>query len=326
MRCLEKTLQWIVVCGLAILVGCSEAPPPEEKPAEPLPGIDSLVSAAWLQEHLGDPDLVVLDATVVIESDAAGNFQSVNGRASFEEGHIPGAGFADLMGELSDPDAEFQYTLPSPEAFAAAMGALGVGDDTRVVLYDRMGMPWAARVWWMLRWIGFDNAALLDGGLNAWTEAGGELSTEPVARSPRTLSVNLRPGLIADQAEVRASIDDESIQLIDVLPEIHYRGEWTMYERPGHIPGAVNIPTGRMFDEAGRFRSDEELAPLFGESDSARTIAYCGGGIAASIDAFVLTRLGFSDVAIYDGSLDEWTSNPDNPMEIDLDSFGGVTE
>jgi thiosulfate/3-mercaptopyruvate sulfurtransferase len=326
MRYLDRTLQIVVACGLAMLAGCTEAPSTQEKPAEPQPAMDSLVSAAWLKEHLGDPDLVVLDTTVVIESDASGNFQSINGRASYEEGHIPGAGFADLMGDLSDPDAEYQYTLPSPAAFAAAMGALGVGDDTRVVLYDRMGLPWAARVWWMLRWIGFDNAALLDGGLNAWTAAGGELSTGPVAPTPRTLSVNLRPGLIADQAEVRAAIDDESVRLVDVLPEIHYRGEWTMYEQPGHIPGAINVPTDRMFDETGRFRPDEELATLLGDDRDTRTITYCGGGIAASIDAFVFTRLGFSDVAVYDGSLDEWTSDPENPMEIDLDSFGETGE
>ena len=156
MRLLYRTLAIIIFSAISILYGCSDAPAPEEAPAKPLPRIDSLVSAEWLKEHLGDPDLVVLDATVVIESDAAGNFRSVNGRASYEASHIPGAGFADLMGELSDPDGEFQYTLPPPEQFAAAMGALGVGDDTRVVLYDRMGMPWAARVWWMLRWIGFD--------------------------------------------------------------------------------------------------------------------------------------------------------------------------
>ncbi len=319
-------LHIVAACGLAILIGCTEAPSTTEPPAEPPPAMDSLVSAAWLKEHLGDPDLVVLDATVVIESDAAGKFESINGRASYEEGHIPGAGFADLLGDLSDPDAELQYTLPSPEAFAAAMGALGVGDDTRVVLYDRMGLPWAARVWWMLRWIGFDNAALLDGGLDAWTAAGGELSNEPVPPTPRTLSVNLRPDLIADQAEVSAAIDDEATRLVDVLPEIHYRGEWTMYAKPGHIPGAINIPTGKMFDENGRFRPDEELATLLDNDRDTRTITYCGGGIAASIDAFVFARLGFTDVAVYDGSLQEWTSDPDNPMEIDVGSSDDAGE
>ena len=99
-----------------------------------------------------------------------------------------------------------------------------------------------------------------------------------------------------------------------------------MYERPGHIPGAINVPTARIFDDSGRFRSDDEIASLLGGEKDKRTITYCGGGIAASVDAFVLTRLGFTDVAVYDGSLDEWTSNPDNPMVIDLDSFGETQE
>lgn len=326
MRPLDRTLTLIVFSGIFILTGCTEAPPAEEKAAKPQPAMDSLVSAEWLLEHLDEPDLVVIDATVIVESDAAGNFRSVNGRDSYEAAHIPGAGFADLMGELSDKGAELQYTLPAPEEFAAAMGALGVGDDTRVVLYDTMGLPWAARVWWMLRWIGFDQAALLDGGLNAWTAAGGELSSEPVTRPSKTLSVNLRPALFANEEEVRASIENDAIDLIDALPPIHYRGEWTMYDRPGHIPGAVNVPTTTLFDDSGRFLPNDELASAVGENRGVRTITYCGGGIAASIDAFVLARLGFDDVAVYDGSLAEWTANPDNPMDIDLEGFGGVTE
>lgn len=326
MRPLDRTLTLIVFSGISVLAGCTEAPPAEEKAAESQPAMDSLVSADWLLVHLDDPDLVVIDATVIVESDSAGNFQSLNGRDSYEAGHIPGAIFADLMGELSDQEAELQFTLPAPEKFAASMGALGVGDDTRVVLYDRMGLPWAARVWWMLRWIGFDRAALLDGGLNAWTAAGGELSNETVTRTAKTLSVNLRPALFANEEEVRASIDSDAIDLIDVLPPIHYRGEWTMYDRPGHIPGAINVPTTTLFDDSGRFLPDDQLASAVGENRGARTITYCGGGIAASVDAFVLARLGFDDVAVYDGSLAEWTANPDNPMDIDLEGFGGVTE
>jgi thiosulfate/3-mercaptopyruvate sulfurtransferase len=320
MTVVNQLLKLVFVVALVAQAGCS-GPPESESTAAALPEIDSLVSAQWLKEHLGDPDLVVLDATVIVESDAAGNFQSVNGRASYEAGHIPTAGFADLLGGLSSAESPLQFGMPSPEEFAAVMGALGVGDDSRVVLYDDMGSSWAARVWWMLRWIGFDRAALLDGGLNAWKAAGGELSTEPVPRTARTLSVNLRPELIADQEEVRASIDSDAIYLVDALPEVHYRGEWTMYEQPGHIPGAVNVPVTSLFDETGQFRTDEDLSGLVAGDREARTITYCGGGIAAAADAFVLTRLGFTDVAIYAASLEEWTANPDNPMEIDLENI-----
>jgi len=320
MTVVDQFMKLALVAVLAVQAGCAD-PSESENTSAALPEMDTLVSAQWLKEHLGDPDLVVLDATVIVESDAAGNIRSVNGRANYEAGHIPTAGFADLLGELSNAEGPLQFGMPSPQEFAAVMGALGVGDDSRVVIYDDMGSSWAARVWWMLRWIGFDRVALLDGGLNAWTAAGGELSTEPVLRTARTLTVNLRPELIADQEEVRASIDDDAVNLVDALPEIHYRGEWTMYDQPGHIPGAINVPVTSLFDETGQFRTDEELSGLIAGDREARTITYCGGGIAAAADAFVLTRLGFTDVAIYAASLEEWTAKPDNPMEVNLEDI-----
>ena len=322
MKLLDQSLKLTVIAGLLILGACSDSTSPDPTGESPVPMPDTLVSADWLKNHLDDPDLVVLDATVIVERDASGNLRAINGRANYESGHIPTAGFADLMGDLSDPDSGLQFGMPSPEQFAAAMGKLGVGDDSRVVLYDTMGSSWAARVWWMLRWIGFDRAALLDGGLTAWSAAGGSLSTESVERPPRILTVNLRPELIADQEEVHASIDNDAVRLVDAMPAIHYRGEWTMYDQSGHIPGASNVPVSSLFDEAGRFRPVHELAALFGADEDKRTITYCGGGIAASADAFALTRLGFKDVAIYAASLEEWTANPENPMEIDLEDFG----
>ena len=281
--------------------------------------MDSLVSAAWLLEHLDDPDLIVIDATVLIEQDGSGNLLSVNGRESYEASHIPGAVFADLLGDISDMDSDLEFAMPSPEQFAAAMGALGVGDDSRVVIYDSFNMVWATRVWWMLRWIGFDQAALLDGGLRAWTAEGGTLSTGAESLPAKTLTVTLRPELIADQDEVRAAIGNDSVHLIDAMSEQHYRGEWAMYARPGHISGASNVPTTALFDESGKFRSHEELNALFESDRSARAITYCGGGIAASADAFVMHRLGFTDVAIYAASLQEWAANPDNPMDVVLE-------
>ena len=304
---------------LAVLSACKSADDPADVASDVDTTIDSLVSATWLREHLDDPDLVIIDATVLIEPDGSGNLLSVNGRESYEAGHIPNAVFADLLGDLSDADNPLEFSVPSPEQFAAAMGALGVGDDSRVVLYDRMNTVWASRVWWMLRWIGFDNAALLDGGLDAWTAEGGSVSTEAVSPSAKTLTIRLRPELIADQDEVRASIGDESVSLIDSMPEQHYRGEWAMYARPGHISGATNVPTTALFDESGKFRSQDELDALFENDRGTRSITYCGGGIAASADAFVMTRLGYTDVAVYAASLQEWAADPENPMDVVLD-------
>ena len=307
----------IVLVLVSLLLAACASPPRHAGPTgDTPPAMDTLVSAEWLRAHLDEPDLVVLDCSVIVQPTGDGGMQSKSGRANYEAGHIPTAGFADLMADLSDGDSPYAFALPTPQRFAAAMGALGVGDDSRVVLYDGSNSAWAARVWWMLRWVGFDRAALLDGGLEAWKAAGGTLSTEPVARPARTLTPNVRPELIADRGEVRAAIGQGSTVLIDAMPAPHFRGEWTLYDRPGHIPGAGNVPVTSLFDDRGRFRPADELAALFGDDRDKRAITYCGGGIAASANAFALTRLGFTDVAVYAASLQEWAADPANPMAV----------
>jgi len=300
----------VLAAALALTTGCTSSTP---KTAT----IDTLVTAGWLSEHLDDPDLVVLDCTVRVEMDEGGGFQILSGRADYDGGHIPSAGFADLMGDLSDGESPLQFAIPTPEQFSAAMGALGVGDDSRVVLYDRMRSAWAARVWWMLRWVGFDRAAVLDGGLAAWTAEDRPLSTEPANRPARQLTVSVRPRLIADRDEVLAAIDDGGVWLVDAMPPPHYRGEMALYDRPGHIPGASNIPASSLLDETGRYRPRDELAAMHDRDRDARVITYCGGGISASSNAFVMTRLGFTDVAVYAASLQEWAADPGNPMVVD---------
>jgi thiosulfate/3-mercaptopyruvate sulfurtransferase len=302
-----------LLAALSLVTAC--AGPDREPVAGDATTMGTLVTAEWLSEHLGDPDLVVLDCTVVVKQDESGHIQMESGRASYERGHIPTAGFADLMGELSDPDSPLDFALPAPGDFAAAMGALGVGDDSRVVLYAANNPVWAARVWWMLRWIGFDRAALLDGGLTAWTAAGLPLSTEPADRAARMLVPTLRPEVIADRDEVRAAIGNDAVSIIDAMPGAHYRGEMAMYARPGHITGATSIPVMSLVDETGRYRPEDELAALVDFDPGSRAITYCGGGIAASSVAFIMTRLGYTDVAVYMASLGEWAADPENPME-----------
>lgn len=279
--------------------------------------MDTLVTAEWLKNHINDPDLVILDCTVVTmpdKNDPRG-LRNVSGRPDYELGHIPNAGFADLKAELCKSNGPIEFDLLSPEQFCASMSELGVGDDSRVVLYDANYTGWAARVWWMLRWVGFDNAAILDGGLTAWTSTGNELSLEPVNRAAQHLTPNPRPELIAYHDEVLASINNEAVILIDTLPIEYYRGEMSIYPRPGHIPGAFNINALSLLDKTGRFLKQDELASMHDFDHNARIITYCGGGIVASTDAFVLTRLGFTNVAVYMASLEEWTSDPNNPME-----------
>ena len=279
--------------------------------------MESLVSTDWLSRHLDETDLVVLDCTVHTVMEDDGGFHNVSGRADFDQGHIPTAGFADLTDDLCDTSSPIEFAVPTPEKFCSAMGKLGVGDDSRVVLYDGFLSARAARVWWMLRWAGFDRAAIVDGGLKVWTAEGRPLSTEPATRPAKQLTPAPRPGLIADRNEVLAAINDPAVHIIDALPTESYRGEQGMYDRPGHIPSASNICAMDLLDESGRYRPQGELAALHDADRDARNITYCGGGIMASSSAFVMARLGFTDVAVYTALLQEWAADPANPMVVE---------
>ncbi len=283
------------------------------------PAMEALVSTEWLSEHLDDPDLVVLDCTVLIEIGENGGFNILSGRANYEAGHIPSAGFADLMGNLSEPERPGQFIMPTPEQFAVAMGALGVDDDSRVVLYTANNPDWAARVWWMLRWAGLDQVALLDGGLAAWVADDRPLSTDQVNRPSKKFTFTARPELIADRDQVFAATEDSSVSIVDALGDAHYRGDFSMYGRPGHIPSATNLPSSDLLDETGFYRPFDELEMMIDSNADNRVITYCGGGVAAASVAFTLHRLGYKDVAVYMGSLQEWTVDPANPMTLGME-------
>ncbi len=243
--------------------------------------------------------------------------RNVSGLEDYDRGHIPTAGFADLKGNLCDNSSSVEFAVPSPENFCKAMAELGVGDTSRVVLYDNTLSAWAARVWWMLRWAGFDRAAILDGGMKAWMAEGRSLSKSPANRAVKRLTPHPRPELIADRDEVLRSIDNPAVNLIDTMPPESFRGEMQVYDRPGHIPTARNISGMSLLDEAGCYRKNSDLESLYTVNRNTRAITYCGGGILASSSAFIMHRLGFRDVAVYTASLQEWAADPANPMTVD---------
>jgi thiosulfate/3-mercaptopyruvate sulfurtransferase len=281
--------------------------------------MDALVSTDWLGEHLGDADLRVLDCTVILEPAAEGGFRAVSARDRWQAAHIPGSGFADLTTDLSDPDSALRFTVPSPERFADAMGRLGVGDGTRVVLYDGRLNMWAARVWWMLRAFGFDEAAVLDGGWKAWTTEGRPTSSEPGGHPAASFHPRPRPGLFVGRDEVLAAVGDGATCIVNALTEAQHRGEVNDYGRPGHIPGAANVAAVDLVDPATqRYLPLDVLGERFAPvtAGPGRIVTYCGGGIAASSDAFVLHRLGREDVSVYDGSLQEWAADPSLPLVV----------
>lgn len=283
--------------------------------------IDPLVSTAWLADELasGPSDLRLFDCTVFLRRAEQGPYQVESGRAAWAEGHIPGSGFIDLVDELSDPVSSLRFTALPPDQLAAAFAARGVGPGARVVLYDRAFNMWATRIWWLLHSIGFDDAAVLDGGLKAWQSDGRALSTDPAPdHPPATLIARPRPEAIVGRDEVQAATADDTVCLVNALSPDQHEGRDASYGRPGHIPSSTNVfAVGLVDPETHRYRPLPELQATFEAAGvtGGRIVTWCGGGIAATSDAFILHRLGHADIGIYDGSLSDWVA-AGLPLEV----------
>ncbi|HEY7540264.1 MAG TPA: sulfurtransferase [Methylomirabilota bacterium] len=279
-----------------------------------------LVETDWLAANLEDPTLRVLECTTILHPRPDGGYQAESGRATWAAGHIPRSGFADLTDDLCDRSSSWLYMMPPADQMAAAMSRLGVGEGTRVVLYDRAVNMWAARVWWMLRAVGFDHAAVLNGGWKKWTVEKRAISTEPCAYPPSRFVPRPRSELFADKSAVLAGLGQRATCVINALSEEQHRGTGGVaYGRPGRITGSGNVPARELVDPATHaYLAPDVLRRRFAASgalEAGRVITYCGGGIAASSDAFVLTLLGHEHVAVYDASLSEWAADSSLPMQ-----------
>lgn len=277
-----------------------------------------LVETSWMQEHLSDLDLRVFDCSVNLTL-VDGVMRAESGRPAWEAGHIPGSGFADLIEDLSDRSSHLPFMLPPAEQFEQAMSRYGVGNEDRVILYDTGNHAWATRVWWMLRVFGFDNAAVLNGGWRKWSAENRPVSTEPSRYPPAKFSARLRRELVADKSQVQEFVNSPHVCLINALSTEAHTGKVQLTPRPGRIPGSKNVPAASLIDPVtGTYLPLEELRDKFkaiGALDAGTIVTYCGGGIAATSDAFALHLLGAKHVAVYDGSLTEWSQDPALPME-----------
>lgn len=273
-----------------------------------------LVMADWLADHLGDPDLVVVDCRWSLDAGP--------GRPAYEAGHIPTAVFADLDVDLSAPPtpADGRHPLPTPSAFAAAMTRLGIGDDSRVVAYDDAGGVIAARLWWMLDVLG-RAAAVLDGGLDAWTGPldagvadadGGRDGGRDAAFTERSWPADR----IIAKAELAGSLDG-SVTILDARSPDRYAHGGAVDPRPGHVPTARNAPAGANL-AGGRFRPPAELAEHYraaGVDDSSDVVAYCGSGVTACADLIGMRLAGLPPARLFVGSWSAWGADPDLPIE-----------
>jgi thiosulfate/3-mercaptopyruvate sulfurtransferase len=278
------------------------------------------VSTQWLADYLGSDNLVVLDASVLPFATPGGKPGLLSGHEQYlVEGHIPTAGFADLLEEFSDTDARVPFTHQTAEEFASAVGSLGIDNDTTVVVYDSAIGQWAARLWWLFRTFGYDRVAVLDGGYRKWTAEERDIEVGYTAPTPKSFHATERPELWATKADIEAVLaGTSSAALICAVPAKEYSGEEGSRARPGHIPGSSNVPAGGLVNrETNALRPEAELrtalAPAFDED---RVITYCALGIAATADALALTVLGHRNVAVYDGSLFEWASDENAPLAV----------
>jgi thiosulfate/3-mercaptopyruvate sulfurtransferase len=283
---------------------------------EPDPMTDELlpllVETDWLEAHLDDPTLRILDATVFYITDPdTGDTRVVPAVDDWERAHIPGSSFVNLATEVSDTTSPLRFALPSAAQFAEAMSRHGVGPGTRVVIYDANHTIWATRLWWLLRTFGFDHAAVLNGGWTKWTLEGRPVTSEKALRPSGAFVAQFRPELIATREEVIADLQDGGTCILNALPADSFREQ--------RIPGSVSVPYPELMDaDTGAFLPLDRLKQRFDEADVLnrnRVLVYCGVGISATTDAFLLTLLNARNVAVYDGSMQEWTADSALPVE-----------
>jgi len=285
----------------------------------------SLVQTEWLKDHLSDPTLRVFDCTTHLHPAAKAEdlpYRIESGRSHYQSGHIPGAGFLDLQGELSDHSAKQRFMLPPMAQLTAVLSHAGIGKGVRVVLYSAGSIMWATRVWWMLRAVGFVDAAVLDGGWDKWVQERRPITTEACAYPPALLAARPQPELFIAKNTVLAALKEKGTCLINALNEHYHRGDGpSRYGRPGRIPGSVNIPAASLLDPTTHtfvplWEARERFAAV-GVDWAERVIVYCGGGISATINLFLLHQLGYDNLSLYDGSLGEWAQDDSLPVEID---------
>lgn len=277
-----------------------------------------VVETDWLAARLDAPDLVVLDGSWHLPT------AKRDARAEYEAEHIPGAVFFDID-EISDETSPLPHMLPSTVKFASRMKKMGIGDGMRIVVYDSVGMFSAARVWWTFRVMGHEDVAVLNGGLPKWKAEGRPVTSESTPpRSPRHFTPRLNASLVRDLDDMKRIVAGGAAQIADARGPGRFAGKEPEPRpglRSGHMPGARNVPYGRVLNPDGTLKSPEDLAKVFTEAGidpSKPVVTTCGSGVSAAVLSLALALIGQPDSGLYDGSWSEWgREDAGTPVEAD---------
>ncbi|WP_407184811.1 sulfurtransferase [Bradyrhizobium centrosematis] len=284
----------------------------------------ALTTTEQLAAMLEDPNLRLYDCTTYLEPAPEGSavpYRAVPGDKTFAAGHIPGADFLDLQGEFSDASSQQFFMMPDVTQLEAAFGRHGLDASKTIVLYSIGTMMWSTRFWWMLRSLGVD-ARVLDGGFDKWKEEGRPIETGASRGYPATtFKATPREGFFVDKTAVKSRLGDPSTVIVNALgPQFHRGLEPSRYGRPGRIPGSVNVSAATLVNADKTLTTLADAEAKFagqGVTRDKNVILYCGGGISATIDLFLLTQLGFDRLTLYDASMGEWARDPALPIETD---------
>ena len=285
---------------------------------------EAIVSCEWLNRNLENKNVRLYDCTTFLhytDNHPSKPYDVESGYQDYLKEHIPGASFLDLQNQISDTESQYKFTFPEVELLRNRFGKLGIGEPYHIILYSTNGLQWATRVWWMIYVLGYTNVSVLNGGLKEWKRRNYNLEPDENFYIETAFSSAENQSFFVGKEQTLSAMNDKNCFLINALTSDIHKGESTRYGRPGRIPSSINIPFSDLMDiNTHMLKSPREALSTFENhniTQDSEILNYCGGGIAATLNAFVLRQLGFEKLKVYDNSLSEWAMDKSLPMEID---------